>query len=467
MSATDLDPAALALALAPEAAPAPVAAQAAWLRPPVAWYAVCMVSLVTLCGQLDFGLMQLLIQPIKVSTHMTDTQIGLLMGAAYSAVYLACGVPMARIADRSRRTFVLAGGMTIWSIGTALCGFAQNFWQFAVFRGMMGGAISVKGPTTVSIIPDLVPRAKLARAFGIYNVALIAGQSLSLIVGGLLLGALLHRMPINVFGLQIRQAWQMVFILMGLPGMVIAAIVALTVPEPARQGRTNPGSAPMLEVLRFMFLGPAARIFIPTMIGTALAGILLGGVGGWRAAFFARTYHMGAHVYGPLSGSISLITAPIGVIIGAWVAERMHRRWIDSHLRLAVVVHALTMPFYILSPLMPTFQLALGCQFVMGILMMVSAPSQLAAMQIVTPNAMRAQVNAIYMITISVLGTGLGPSVVALMTDYVFHAEADLRYAMMTLAAICTPISLVCLIMTVKPYGRLYRQITEAEAAKG
>ncbi len=470
MSATDLgeiaplDPAVLTVPPASVSAPAP----AAWLRPPIAWYAVCMVSLVTLCGQLDYGLMSLLVQPIKASTHMTDSQIGLLMGAAYSSIYLLCGIPMARISDRRRRTFVLAGGLTIWSIATACCGLVMSFWPFALFRGVMGGAISVKGPTTVSIIPDLVPRDKLARAFGIYNVALIAGQSLSMIVGGLLLGALLHHMPIHILGVEIRQAWQMVFILMGLPGLVVAAIVALTVPEPARQGRANPKSAPMREVARFMFLGPAGKVFVPTMIGTAMAGVLLAGVGGWRAAFFARTYHMGAHVYGPLSGMLSLISAPIGVIIGAWVAERMHRRWDDSHLRLAVVAHALTMPFYILSPLMPTPQLALGCQFVMGILMMASAPSQLSAMQIITPNEMRAQVNAIYMVTISVLGNGLGPSVVAFMTDYIFRAESDLRYAMLTLAAICTPISLICLILTVKPYGRLYRLVTEREAlAKG
>jgi len=455
MGATDLGQA------APLEPPAP--AQAAWLKPPLAWYAVCMVSLVTLCGQLDYGLMSLLVQPIKASTHMTDTQIGLLMGVAYSAVYLLCGVPLARISDRRRRTFVLAGGITIWSIATALCGLAQNFWQFALFRGMMGGAISVKGPTTVSIIPDLVPRDKLARAFGVYNVALIAGQSLSMILGGLLLGALLPHMPIHILGVEIKHAWQMVFILMGLPGLLVAAVVALTVPEPARHGRTNPGSAPMLEVARFIFLGPASRVFVPIMIGTALAGILLAGVGAWRAAFFARTYHMGAHVYGPLSGTISLIAAPIGVIIGAFIAERMHRRWMDSHLRLAVIVHFLTMPFYILSPLMPTPTLALAFQFVMGILMMAAAPSQLSAMQIITPNEMRAQVNAIYMITISVLGNGLGPSVVAFMTDHIFRAESELRYAMVTLAAICTPISLICLIMTVKPYGRLYRQITEAE----
>ena len=437
--------------------------QAAWLPPRTAWYAVLMISLVTLCGQLDYGLISLLVQPIKRSTHMSDTQIGLLMGAAYSLPYLLCGFPLGRISDRARRTYVLSGALTIWSVGTALCGLASSFWPFAACRGVMGSAISVKGPTTVSVIPDLVPREKLGRAFGIYNICLTGGQYLSSIVGGLLLGWLLYRMPISVFGLKIGQAWQMVFILMGIPGLLLAPLVFLTVPEPGRHGVRK--ERPRIgEVLHFMLAGPAARVFVPTMIGTALSGILLAGYGGWRAAFFDRTYHMGAHVYGPLSGIIGLIGAPIGVIIGAWIADRMHRKWIDSHLRLAVFAHALIMPIYIFTPLLPNAALALGLQFLMGILMIAAAPSQLAAMQIITPNGMRAQVNALYMITISVVGNGLGPSVVALMTKHLFHAESDLRYAMVTLAAICTPISLFCLWLTVKPYGRLYQQVRDAEA---
>ena len=449
----------------PEPAGAPTAAAAAWLAPPIAWYAVCMVALVTLSGQLDYGIMSLLVQPIKHDTGMSDTQIGMLLGLFYSAAYLCCGIPLARVSDRSRRTYVLAGGMTVWSIGTVLCGFAQGFLPFGLLRGMVGGAMSVKGPTTISIIPDLVPREKLARAFGIYNVALIGGQSLSLIVGGLLLGALLRHPPIHILGFTLQHAWQMVFVLMGLPGLLMAAVVFLTVPEPARHGRARAGSAPIIDVARFLFVGPARKVFIPIIIGTAMSGIALAGTGAWRAAFYARTYHLGAHVYGPLSGTISLITAPIGVIIGAWVAERMHRRWSDSHLRLVVIIHLLTLPISILSPLMPTFQLALACQLVAGILMMVSAPSLLSAMQIITPNEMRAQVNAVYMVTISVIGQGLGPSVVALMTDNLFRAESELRYAMVALAVIASPITLICSFLAMKPYGRLYRQITEAGPA--
>ena len=427
------------------------AAQAGWLPPRMAWYAVVMISL--------------LVQPIKRSTQMNDTQIGLLMGAAFSVPYLICGFPLGRISDRARRTYVLSGALTIWSVGTALCGLASSFWPFAACRGVMGSAISVKGPTTVSVIPDLVPREKLGRAFGIYNICLTGGQYLSSIIGGLLLGWLLHRMPINLFGLKIGQAWQMVFILMGIPGLLLAPFIALTVREPARHG-VRKERPPILEVLHFMFVGPAGRVFVPTMIGTALSGILLAGYGGWRAAFFDRTYHMGAHVYGPLSGIIGLIGAPIGVIIGAWIADRMHRKWIDSHLRLAVFAHALIMPIYIFTPLLPNATLALALQFLMGILMIAAAPSQLAAMQIITPNGMRAQVNALYMITISVVGNGLGPLLVALMTKHLFHAEADLRYAMVTLAAICTPISLLCLWLTVKPYGRLYQKVRDTEIAQ-
>jgi len=207
-------------------------------------------------------------------------------------------------------------------------------------------------------------------------------------------------------------------------------------------------------------------VFIPIIIGTAATGIYISGVGNWRPAFFERTYGMGAHQYGPIAGLIMLVTAPIGVTIGAFIAERLHRRWDDAHLRLVVAVHALTLPVYVLSPLMPTVTLALGCQALSGVLIMVSAPSSLAAMQIITPNNMRAQVNAAYMITISVIGTGLGPTVVALITDYLFRAESELRYAMVALAVIAAPTALVCQWLAMKPYGKLHRQVIEAERGR-
>jgi len=465
MSTTELEGGAAVGTAAGAATPPAPASRSDWLPAPVAWYAVGMVALVTVFGQIDFGIMSLLVGPIKRDTHMSDTQVSILMGAAYSAVYLMTGLPMARIADSARRTVLLPAALAVWSIGSVLCGLAHTFWQFVLFRGIVGGGVAVKGPTSVSLIPDLVPREKLARAFGIYNVAVMGGQALSMILGGLVLGALLHRPPITLPLVGTVHAWQMVFIVMGLPGVAFAALFVLTVPEPARQGRKTTSSVPIGEVARFLLTGPASRVFIPIIIGTAATGIYISGVGSWRPAFFERTYGMGAHEYGPIAGLIMLVTAPIGVTIGAFMSERMHRRWDDSHLRLVVGVHALTLPVYILSPLMPNVTLALGCQVLSGLLTMVSAPSSLAAMQIITPNNMRAQVNAAYMITISVIGTGLGPTVVALITDYMFSAESELRYAMVTLAAIAAPLALACQWLAMKPYGRLHRQVIEAERA--
>ena len=131
-------------------------------------------------------------------------------------------------------------------------------------------------------------------------------------------------------------------------------------------------------------------------------------------------------------------------------------------MRLVVWSHAIGLPIAILSPLMPTFPLALTLSLIGTFLVTASAPSQLAAMQVVTPNELRGQVNALYMFTVSVLGLGLGPTIIALMTDNLFSSEADLRYAMVSAAVIAEPIALWLLIMTLKPYGEAYRNSRSA-----
>jgi MFS family permease len=445
------------------APPAP-AKSTEWLPSGIAWYAVGMVALLTVFGQMDFGIMSLLIGPIKHDTHMSDTQISLLMGAAFSAIYACSGLPMARVSDRGRRSFILPAALALWSLGTLLCGVAQSFWQFFMFRGLIGGATSVKGPATMSLIPDLVPREQLPTAFGIYNVALGVGQSLSAIIGGFLLGYLVTH-PLHLPWVGAPHPWQAVYILLGVPGIVVALIFMLTVPEPARHGRRRPDPAPISEVAAFLLKGPASRVFIPLILASVVNFIYFAGVGAWRFAFFERTYHLTARFYGPITGYVGIATALLGAPLGAWISRRMSARWHDGHMRLVVIVHLCSMPISILSPLMPNFGLALLCQALSGLLIMVSAPSQYSAMQIITPNEIRAQVNAVYMFTLSVIGTGLGPTAMALLTDNLFHAESGLRYSMVTAAAIATPLVLLGMWLAMKPYGELHRQITEAEGA--
>lgn len=225
------------------------ASEAAWPRPLIAWYGVAMVCAVTVFGQLDRAIMPLLVSSIKRDMQLSDTQISLLLGAAYSVVYLCAGIPMARITDSGRRTLILPAALGLWSLGTVLCGAAQSFAQFFLFRGMIGGGESIKGPTSVSLIPDLLPREKLQTAFGLYNTAVMGGEALALILGGLLLGWLARHAPLHIPALGEVHSWQMVYFIFGLPGVLLALVFVTTVREPARHGRRNAGAAPILDLV--------------------------------------------------------------------------------------------------------------------------------------------------------------------------------------------------------------------------
>jgi len=449
----------------PVDAAGPEMAGSTWPRPAMAWYGVSMIALVTLFGQLDRGIMALLLASIKRDTGMSDTELSLLMGLAFSIPYMFVGLPVARMADVGRRTVILPAALAVWSLGTALCGMAQSFWQFFVFRALIGAGESIKGPTSTSLIPDLVPRTRLSRAFGVYNVAVGAGESLALILGGLLLGIFVAMPPIHVPMIGELHGWRMVYLVFGIPGLLLAIVFLLTVKEPARHGLTRPGSAPIRDVALFLVRGPAARVYVPLLCAAVLNSLYLMGIGAWRPTFYERTYGLGPAEYGPIIGLGMLIAAPVGVALGAFVVERLARSWDDAHLRLVLLTELLTIPVVILAPLMPSFTLALACQVMLNILLMMSAPSRLAAMQIITPNEMRAQANAIFMFLFGAIGAGLGPSVIALVTDFIFKDEAELRYAMLTTAAIAAPVVAICTLTALRPYGRLYRSIIDRERA--
>ena len=435
---------------------APRDAGPAWATPRVAWFTVTMVGLVTMFGQMDRAIFYLLVNSIKRDLTLSDTQISVLMGAAYSVAYFCLGLPVARWTDVGRRKFILPGALALWSFGTFVCSLASGFTSFFVARALVGGGESVKGPASVSIISDVLPRDKLSRGFAVYNLSIRGGEALAQVVGGLLIGAF-AAVSITLPMLGEFHGWQLVFLTFGLPGIAFALIFVLTVPEPARHGRRSPKSMPIGQALHFVFVGPARRVLIPILLAAAVSNIEVVGVGSWRPAFYERTYGWTPQQFGPILGMAGLIITPISLFVGAWLSERLARRNDDANMRLVVWSHAIGLPIAILSPLMPTFPLALTLSLVSTFLVTGSAPSQLAAMQVVTPNELRGQVNALYMMTVSVLGLGLGPTIIALVTDNVFSSEADLRYAMMWAAVVAEPIALWLLIMTLKPYGQAYR----------
>jgi len=443
---------------APPAAPLPTT-DAEWAPPKVAWFTMSMIGLVMIFGQMDRAIFYLLVSQIKADLQFSDTQMSLLMGLAYSGTYFLCGLPIARLSDVGHRKLILPAALGIWSFGTTMCAVAGNFGQLFAARSLVGAGESVKGPCAVSIISDLFPREKLARGFAFYNFSIRLGEALALIIGGLLIGYFASLGSIHAPLLGELRGWHMIFILFGVPGMIYAVVFALTVPEPARHGRTVKGSVPLKECFAFLFKSRSGAVLIPILLAAAVSNIEEVGVGSWRPVFYERTYGWSPAQFAPILGTASLILTPIGLALGAWLSGSLMKAGrYDANMRIVLWAAFISIPLSIVGPLMPSFELALACSLTNLTLTIAAAPCQLAAMQVVTPNELRGQVNALYMFTLSVLGQGLGPTVVALMTDYLFQSEADLRYAMVTAAAVAGPIAFVLIWRAVKPYGDYYRE---------
>jgi MFS family permease len=435
-----------------------VAAEPDWAPPRVAWFTMCMIGLVMIFGQMDRAIFYLLVSQIKADLQFSDTQMSLLMGVAFSGAYFLCGLPIARLSDVGRRKLILPAALGVWSLGTTLCAVTGNFWQLFAARSLVGAGESVKGPCAVSIISDLFPPRKLARGFAFYSFSIRVGEALALIVGGLLIGLFATLGSIQAPVLGELRGWHMIFIIFGAPGILFAFVFALTVKEPARHGRRIQGSVPLSECFAFLFKSRPGAVLIPILLAAAVSNIEDVGVGSWRPVFYERTYGWGPADFAPIQGLASLILTPIGLMLGAWLAESMmKRKRYDANMRVVLWAAFISIPLSIAGPLMPTFELALACSLSNLTLTIAASPCQLAAMQVVTPNELRGQVNALYMFTLSVLGQGLGPTVVALMTDYLFQSEADLRYAMVTTAAVAGPIALFLIWKAVRPYGDFYR----------
>jgi MFS family permease len=436
--------------------------QALWPPPRQAWYAVCLISFISVLSNIDRGVIALLVQPIKRDLQISDTEMSILIGFAFSFFYMLVGLPMSRVADVRSRKKILTAGLTIWSMATALTAMAYNFVTLFIARGIVGGGESVKGPTSMSMISDLVPRAKLPRAMSIYSMGIAGGMAASMIIGGVVLELVEDITPMYVPGFGMLRDWQLVFLICGVPGIIVAAIFYLTVPEPTRKGRKVKGSVPLPDVFRFIWANK--RVYVPLLLSLAIGSIEAFGINAWRVAFFERTYGWTPNWVGPLLGFAALATVPIGLILGTLIAEHLDRRKLpDAMIRLCLYSNFITVPAAMCAPLMPTPWLAFGFIILGGIGNAIGSPGQNSAIQIITPNEMRGQLSALYLFTISVVGAGLGPTVVALITDFVLTDESKLRYAMFATTAVLGPIGLFLTWFAMKPYGRAVSKVLDEE----
>lgn len=411
--------------------------------PPIgyAWYVVGVLTLLYVFSFMDRYILSLLVGPIRRDLGISDTGMSLLMGFSFAVFYSLFGIPLGRLADsRSRRTLI-AIGCVVWSLMTAGSGLARNYLQLLLFRMGVGVGEATLSPSAYSLITDYFPKERLASAMSVYSTAIHIGTGLSYILGGLVVGYASTQGESVLPIVGAVRPWQTVFFIVGLPGLALAVLM-YTVKEPVRRGlrfvKAEDGirravQAPLRDVFRYFAENKATLIC--HNVGFTLS--TLTSYTTWGPTLFIRNYGWSAAQAGVLYGLLTSIIGVMGILAGGRIADFLAERgYRDANLRFGLIVTVAWFPTGLLFPLMPNATWAVA--LLIPTYFLVSAPwgAAAAALQQVMPNSMRGQATAIYLLAINLIGGGLGPTAVALVTDYIFHDDYSLKYSLVIIGTI-------------------------------
>jgi len=434
--------------------------------PAYAWYVASVLTTAHVISFLDRQVLALLVEPIKSDLQISDTQMSLLLGLAFAIFYTFMAVPIGRLADRRSRRVIIATGITVWCMMTATCGLAKNYWQLFLARVGVGVGEATLTPSALSLLSDYFPRESRGRAVGFYNMGVSVGAGIAFILGGQVIGYVMNSPPLTLPVVGELYAWQSVFLVVGLPGLIIAVLMK-TVREPQRLGKMriqdSSGEATDEVSLRVAlgFLATRWKTYVGLAVTVSGSTILGYGFLSWLTAMYMRTWDWTVPQISLGLGVVLLIAGPIGVNGAGWIADRWFKQGRkDAHLKVMIYSAPLMLVSSALMPLMPTPELALllFAPHILGAAGITAAGG--AALMLVTPNQLRAQTVAIYYFIISLAGLTLGPTSVALFTDYVFRDEAALRYSLAIVGLAAPLLSVVCALLTLRPYQR---SMAEAE----
>lgn len=403
-----------------------------------AWYVVGVFVLAYTFSFIDRQILSLLVGPMKRDLAISDTQISLLLGVAFAIFYAFMGLPIGRMVDRRNRIGIIAIGVFSWSLMTALSGTAKAYWQLFLYRMGVGVGEAALTPAAYSIISDYFPPKRLGIAIGVYGIGVYIGAGLALVIGSFAIGWATHIGDLDLPVIGRVYSWQLVFFVVGLPGLLIALWVA-TLREPARRGHmrretgadgvTRDVEVPFREVLAY--LRANAWAFFAMNLCFALLAMMAYGTAAWVPTFFVRTYGWTPAEIGRSYGLVIMVFGTLGVIaggaLGDYVCAKGYR---NGRIIVMACTGLVTMPFAVAFPLMDNPNVALAllapasffATFTTGV-----GPSALMEMM---PNQMRGFASALSGLIVNLIGLGLGPTSIALVTDYVFKDEQMLRYSL-------------------------------------
>lgn len=443
----------------PATAPAPATAR-------YAWAVLVMLTLAYTISFIDRQVLNLLIDPIKDTLGATDTQMSLLQGLAFIVAYIAFIPIFGRLADTTNRRNLLILGIVTWSSFTILCGFATNLETLFFGRAGVGAAEAALGPAAWSLISDYFNKEKLPRAMSVFLMGPYLGGGFALIFGGLVIGsaaALSQALPF----LSGFEAWQLTFIFVGAPG-ILFGLALLVVREPPRQ--TTAGA--VLDERHFSLADTAAflwarqKFYFRFFAAMALVTVVLYALPAWMPSVLIRNYGADPGNVGVVFGALVLVMGSIGVLTGPLVGAVLRKRGHKSAVIICVIISAVALvPVCALIPFAPSYGAAMAIAAAATFLYSFPQAMSASALQVATPNRMRGVITSIYTFVLSGFGLGVAPTLVALLTDYVFRDPSRVNESLAIVCSVSAALAAWLGYSTLSHF-RAALAAEEAEAAK-
>ena len=367
--------------------------------------ATFLLLIVYALNQLDRQILNILAEAIAKDLDLSDAQIGIMTGLSFALFYTALGVPLARYADdrRTDRVTLISACLAVWSLMTACCGLAQNFFQLLAAR--VGVACGEAGgtPASTSLIADLVPVDKRARAMAVMGLGLSLGSLLGLAIGGVLLDA---------FG------WRVALFAAGVPGLVLAALFRFVIRDPRMLDRTiDPGAKPkpsLGEVLREMADSRAFRWLMVSSCATAFFGY---GKQVWQIIYLMRTHDLSAGTIGVTLGISAGLLGMLGVWVGGWLGDRYGSKDPRHYMTASIVGGLLTVPILLTGYSTNNSTLAVAMLAIPPFLTGLGYAPTVATIQGLVRPQSRAMAMSVKLLIQTLIGLGLAPFSFGLLSD--------------------------------------------------
>ncbi|WP_240653179.1 MFS transporter [Sphingomonas crocodyli] len=391
-----------------------------------AWWMVAVLFAMYVFSWLDRLILSMLVTPLKADLGISDVQVSMITSTSFAIFYALFGLPLGWAADRWPRRWIIFGGVIVWASATIACGYARSFEGLLAGRILVGAGEAALLPAAYSLIADGFPRDRLATASAVFQMAGKVGSATAFGFGGLAIAYATAHEGVSLPFHGPAQPWQLVMMMVGLPGFILAFLV-FTFKEPARRGVAKVEAA---KGAMGAFLRGNAKLVTLMLIGTSALAICGYSMTNWVPTFIERQYGMKPASYGLWLSAMNILAA-LSLAASGGIVDRLYRRGMDdAHLRFYSWLIAGVFPILVFTFFAPNVWFFLACY---GVVQFITVPFMVyvaAVVGLLAPSDIRARLLAFFLFVFTILGMGAGPAIVALITDHILHDESRIGTSM-------------------------------------